>query len=474
MTRSPGLTLLKRLQQSLAPTPLTLKHPRVRFWLALTLGYGAIAAVLMGAALTGDPYALSDDARQHVFWMMRFVDADLFTNDWIADYYQSVSPLGYVWLYKSFALLGVSPFGLSKLLPSALMLLTAVLAFLACFELCALPAAGFAASVLLSQSVEYTVTLASGTSKAFVYALLLLLLYAWLRRSRWLTWLAIALQGLLYPITVLLTAGVLVLGLVERQRGRWRLRRDRALWILTLGGLAIATAVIGYYALSTSQFGPTPSLADALTMPEFFQGGRTRFFRPDLMGYLLYGRSGLRLDTVLTPVTNVIALALPFMLRMPQRFPLSKTVSPDISVLWKLAVTALFWFFAAHALLFKLYLPSRYTGRFLLIVLVLAASIALVLLVDALLSWAIAALQSAQSPRLSARLQVFCSTGLAAAIALLVVLYPFTIQGYPLTSLTRGHAPHLYEFFSQQPKDSLIAGLSPKPAAFPAMPTAQC
>ena len=94
-------------------------------------------------------------------------------------------------------------------------------------------------------------------------------------------------------------------------------------------------------------------------------------------------------------------------------------------------------------------------------------SIALVLLLDALLGWAIAALQSPSAQRLSARIQAIGSMGLAAAIALLVVLYPLTIQGYPLTSLTRGHAPQLYEFFSQQPKDSLIAGLSPETSSIP-------
>jgi hypothetical protein len=468
LNRSRWLALLQGIRNLISPTPVTLRHPRARLWFALTLGYAAIAAALMGHALTRDPYALSDDARQHVFWMMRFVDADLFPQDWIADYYQSVSPVGYAWLYQGFAHLGISPFTLSKLLPAALMLVTAAVTFLACFELCALPAAGFAASVMLSQSVEYTVTLASGTSKAFVYGLMMVFLYSWWRRSWGLTWLSIALQGLLYPLTVLLTAGTLVLGLVERRDRRWRLCSDRSLWILTLGGLALAAGVILFYALSTSEFGPTMSRAIALTMPEFFRGGRTSYFQSDPLDYLLYGRSGLRLDTALTPVTNLLALALPLMLATPKRFPLGQTVRADIDILLKLALTSLFWFFAAHALLFKLYLPSRYTGRFLLMVLVLAGGIALVLGIDALLKGAIAALQSpATNRRPLAFARGLFAMGLALALALLLVLYPFTIQGYPLTSLTQGQAPLLYTYFAQQPKDTLIASLSAEASNLP-------
>lgn len=460
------MTLLKGARQLLSPTPLTFRHRRVQLWFGLTLAYTAVVAGFMARTVWGDPYAISDDARQHIFWMLRLIDADLFPNDWIANYYQSVSPVGYSWLYQFWALLGVSPLVLGKLLPAGLMLLTAAIAFLTSLELCAIPAAGFAAAVLLNQSVEYTVTLASGTSKAFVYLLTLLFLYAWLRQSRWLTWLSILLQGLFYPLTVLLTAGLLVLGLVERRAGHWRWRRDRTLRILTLGGLGLSAIVIAGYGLATSEFGPTMSVRQALTMPEFFQGGRTSYFKPDWISYFLYGRSGLRLDTALTPVTNLLALTLPLMLRLPRSFPLVKTVRRDSDILLKLIVVALFWFVAAHALLFKLYLPSRYTGRFLLMVLALGAGIALVGLMDALLQGAIAQLHRRQITARAGGLALL-STGAALGLAIILVLYPLTMRGYPLVSLTQGTAPGLYQFFTTQPKTSMVASLSPETSNLP-------
>ncbi|WP_199248376.1 hypothetical protein [[Phormidium] sp. ETS-05] len=40
------------------------------------------------------PYVVQDDARQHVFWMQRFIDPELFPDDFITDYFQSVAPGG--------------------------------------------------------------------------------------------------------------------------------------------------------------------------------------------------------------------------------------------------------------------------------------------------------------------------------------------------------------------------------------------
>ncbi|MGD1859963.1 MAG: hypothetical protein ACFB0E_08340 [Leptolyngbyaceae cyanobacterium] len=444
------------MRQLLAATPISLRHPRARTWFCLMLGYNVIVAGLIWQAVAGDPYAIADDARQHVFWMGRFTDASLFPNDWIADYYQSIAPVGYAWIYRFFAIVGIPPLLLCKLLPPVLIMLTGTISFLTAFELSSLPAAGFAAAALMTQSVGFTATLSSGTAKAFVFGLMLLFIYGWLRRSRWLSWGSIALQGILYPQVVLLSVGLLVLGLVDRRQGKWSWRRDRALWSLTAGGLLIATVVILYYASASSQFGPTVTLEEALTMPEFFRGGRTNYFQNSWLKALLNGRGGLRLDAATTPMTNFLALGLPLMLRRPQRFPLAKGMSRNVDILLKLVAVACFWFVAAHLLLFKLYLPSRYTSRFFFIAAVLAAAIAIVLLLDAVLGWASHQLQSPGAAQrvLSGGLAI----GLASALGLLVVLYPLTMSGYPYTSITQGNSPDLYAFVANQPKNSLIAG----------------
>lgn len=457
--RSNQWAWLQWSRQQLAATPVSLRHRQARRWFYLTLVYNAVIAGLIWQAIAGAPYTIADDARQHVFWMWRFVDASLFPNDWIADYYQSIAPAGYAWLYRLFALLGVSPLVLCKLLPPTLIMLTGTIAFLTAFEISALPAAGFAASALITQAGGFTAALSSGTSKAFVYSLMLLFIYGWLRRSRWLSWGAIVLQGVFSPQVVLLSAGLLCWGLVERRQGRWHWQQDRALGLLTTGGLLIAAVVILYYAGTSSQFGPTVTLEQALAMPEFFRGGRASYFQTSWLETLLHGRSGLRLDAATTPMTNFLALGLPLMLSMPQRFPLAKTVSPNIDILLKLLVVACFWFVVAHLLLFRLHLPSRYTGRFFFIAAVLAAAIAIVLLIDALLRWVNERL-AAQAGTTQVDFSKVLAVGLAGALSLLVILYPLTMPGYPYTSVVQGNSPELYVFLANQPKTALVAGLS--------------
>ena len=84
------------------------------FWLGLSLAFGLVYGMLVWQQAFAGEYVVQDDARQHVFWMQRFRDPDLFPNDLIADYFQSVAPVGYTWFYKIAALLGINPLLLSN------------------------------------------------------------------------------------------------------------------------------------------------------------------------------------------------------------------------------------------------------------------------------------------------------------------------------------------------------------------------
>jgi hypothetical protein len=63
---------------------------------------------------------VQDDAQQHVFWMRRFIDPQLFPNDLIADYFQSVAQPGYKAIYQLAAAIGIDPMVFNKLLPIVL------------------------------------------------------------------------------------------------------------------------------------------------------------------------------------------------------------------------------------------------------------------------------------------------------------------------------------------------------------------
>lgn len=417
-------------------------HPRKIFWFSLSLAFAALYGYMALRQAFSSEYVVQDDARQHVFWMWRFLDPELFPRDSIADYFQSVAPAGYTALYQISAFLGIDPIFLSKVLPIILGLITTGYCFGTCMQLLPVPMSGFIASLLLNQNLWMQDGLISGTPKAFVYPIFLAFLYYVLQR--WLigTGIAIALLGLFYPSLVLVCAAVLLLQLWHFDKPY--LSRNKREYLFCAIGLAVAVLVLLPYALSTSTFEPVITAAEAKTLPEFLAQGRNRFFVTDPWAYWLHGRSGIGLAAALTPPLIYTGLLLPILLKFPSRFPLTQQISSKIRLLPQLLLASGVMFFAAHALLFKLHLPSRYTQHSLRIVVALAAGITLTLILD----W-IARLQKS-----------LISWGLTALIAITLIAYPNSLKNFPWTYYIVGKAPALYEFLQQQPKDITIASLA--------------
>ncbi|NJL82045.1 MAG: hypothetical protein HC890_01940 [Chloroflexaceae bacterium] len=143
----------------------------------------------------------------------------------------------------------------------------------------------------------------------------------------------------------------------------------------------------------------------------------------------------------MTNAAGFLLLILPW---FPRQFPLVRQIKPNIRLLPQLVAVSLALFLAAHALLFRLHLPSRYTGHSFRMVMSLAGAIALIILIDS--AWRF------WQPRWAVAV-----TGLMAAG---VLFYPLFVEDFPITSYKVGTAGPLYEFFQKQPTDSLIASLS--------------
>lgn len=435
------------LQQFLVtPNPT---HRVRQFWFALSLVYAAIYGAIALHEAFSHPYIVSDDARQHIFWMRRFNDPELFPNDLIADYFQSVAPEGYATVYRLGAMLGLDPFLLGKLLPFALGLVVTGYGFHLCLQLLPVPMAGFLATALFNQNLWMRDDLASGTARAFLNPIFLAFLYYLLRRSLFPALAAIALTGLFYPQYVLVSAGLLVLQSLRWEKGRLGLTCNRRDLTMSLAGLALAFCVLLPYALQVSEFDPVISASEAKTLPEFLPGGRVRFFYDDFGRFWLSGgRSGIQ--PALDPPLLCAGLLLPLLWRFPSRFPLLARVGDDIRVLPRLIVVSLGLFFAAHALLFQLHLPSRYTQHSLRVVMALAASVVLTVGLDAILKWA------------KGRSRQFVAGATTIALFAYLLGYPTTLHDFPKTNYIVGESPALYRYFAQQPKDSLIASISPE------------
>ncbi|NEP08961.1 MAG: hypothetical protein F6K14_01650 [Symploca sp. SIO2C1] len=450
---------------------------QVIFWLSLSLVFAAHYSIL-GFQQSLTQYSIQDDARQHVFWMRRFLDPELFPNDLIADYFQSVAPWGYTNLYHLFATVGIDPIVLSKYLPIVLGLITTAYCFGVCLEILPVPVAGFMAAVMLNQNLWIEDDLVSATPRAFIYPLLLGFLYYLLRGSLLPCLGAIALQGLFYPQSVLISSGVLVLRVLHwgtrswrdagtRRRGDAEMKRQGKNsqfpipnsqfpipYQFAAAGLGVALLVLLPYALSNSSFGPIITVDQAKSLPEFWSGGRSTFFRDNLWLFWLGGRSGILPDMPVTPLILGTGLLLPILLRYPSRLPLVKEVKYKAVILAQLILASLGMFAAAHIFLFRLHLPNRYTSHSFRVTIALAAAIALTIILDAIFVWA----QRQIKPRFSGRQVV--AVGTAVLLGMVITLYPQTWRHFPRTQYQLGQHPELYEFFAQQPKNILIASLA--------------
>jgi hypothetical protein len=427
---------------------------RTIFWLALSLTFAAIYGFLGLRQAFGGEYVVQDDARQHVFWMMRFVDRDLFPNDFIANYFQSAAPAGYSALYKIAATIGINPLFFHKILPLFLSLISTYYCFSIALEMLPVPMTGFIASLLLNQHMWMTDDLASATPRAFIYPIFLAFLYYLLRRSLLPCLVAIGLMGLFYPPYALVAAGILVLRLVGWENGRLGLSRDRTNYLFCTTGLGVIFLVMLPYALDKSEFTPTYTAAEAKKMPEFAADGRNAFFRSNPKEYWLTGRgSGMFPQSLFTPVTHCAALLLPLLLILRSHFPLVKQIKSSIWVLFQLFLASSAMFLVAHATLFRLYQPGRYTAYSLRFIVVFLSAIVLTLIIDGVLNWA-------KENETSFGIKNLVAIITTAIIAFVVMCYPSLVENFPRVGYVEGKMPDLYQFFQQQPKDILIASIA--------------
>ncbi len=448
--------LIRQLQKVFTVSNPKTSSSQVIFWFSLSLTFSVLYSAIALQEAFSSAYVVQDDARQHVFWMQRFLDPTLFNHDLIANYFQSVAPAGYSALYQLAAAVGVNPLVFNKLLPLLLGLVTSSYCFGVCLEILPVPVAGFIATLLLNQNLWIgSDDLVSATPKAFADLLLLAFLYYLLKRSLLPCLVAIALFGLFYPQGVFLCAGILILQLVKWQSGRLRLSQDQHDYLFCGAGLGVALLVMLPYALRSSEFAPVITAAQARKLPEFAPGERSEFFQEQPKDFWLNGkRSGLFHKALLTPVTLCAGLLLPVLRLFPSRFPLIKQLKPSILVLPQLLLVSLGMFFAAHAVLFKLHLPSRYTSHSFRIIVTLASGIALTVMLDAVLNWASVRVKSYLSWR------QFIALGTTVLIGATLIVYPSFVKNFPHTAYIVGRVPVLYEFFQKQPKDSLIASLA--------------
>ncbi|MDY7020390.1 MAG: hypothetical protein SWJ54_03380 [Cyanobacteriota bacterium] len=447
------------LHQAFTTQTTNRSHLQFQVCLILSLGIAILYGLISMQQAFRSEWVIQDDARQHVFWMQRFLDPELFPKDLIADYLQSLSPIGYKNFYKIIASFGINPLIASKILPLILALITTVYCFGVSLQLLPIPAVGLITTLILNQGLWLEDDLVSATPRAFVYPIFFAFLYYLLRKSLFPLLIIIALSGLFYPQMTLLFIAILTLRLFNIRNYKVSLsslKFNRWAWLS--GGL-IAVCILPPYKLTTTEFGQMITVAQAKLKPEFYPldnlFGRAFLFHDNqLIYWLVAPQTGLLFLGIIPPLA-LFGLTLPFLLKQTQRFPLAQHIDSEVKILGEVILASLALYFLAHAVLFQLYFPTRYTYHSLKIVLILASGLALFLLIEAQLKTLIQLFANNFN-----RYKLMLSS-LTLCLGVVLVMIPFLPGVFLPNQLYRtGKEPLMYEFLRKQPKETLVATLS--------------
>ncbi len=322
--------------------------PRLELLERLAALAACLAAALLALAGVLRREVVEGDALVHQYWMARFADPALFTDPLTAALRESERyPDGYEALFRLAAPVA-DPVAFGEVLGIVLMGLAGFLVFLVVREHTAWrPAAWIAAAVFLALDGH---RFNGGFPRAFLHVVVLATVLLALRGHVVAAALAAAGGALVYPPAALLAVGVLAVAALRVERGRPRVLRSQA----RVAALAVLLAGAVLAATQLGAGGTTDVLtaAEARAYPEFGPQGGLHFFVPSTLEYLRQNRSGFDLratGSALALVAFALLLARPAAARL---------LRPEVLAL---PVVALAGWAVAQAVLFRLYLPHRYT-----------------------------------------------------------------------------------------------------------------
>jgi hypothetical protein len=424
-------------------------------------------AVLASLDYTLDPYRLNGDAQQQIFPFFRYLESNAFRADYITDYYLSSYPIGYRALYALPAWFGVDPARLSRALPHALWVCTA-LGVGAVAHRIGGKLAAFCAMALVLGSNLYLGRIQGGLPRSFGFPIVALALvglaYA---RVGWCV-ASILLGALFYPVAGVVSGFSLAALLLLPERSGfsvtgWSWRRR----LSTLGGTALlSVALLVPSLIGTSRFGGAVRPADVAAYPEAGPAGRYssesrapwRGFLPSvpdavsqaLLGARspwslstrrwLIGKKGtppLRAVNYRRAMWGVLALVVVGGLGLLVREPAARRVA-------LLGVAAGLGYNLAGLVLPFAYLPERYVAYAVPLLGTIAVTTCVAGLFNASFS---------QGPRRWIRLAV-----IAAHVLVLSALFAGRVSANAgITADLRGDR-RIFEHISRLPEDALVAG----------------
>jgi hypothetical protein len=432
------------------------------FWLSCSLVIPLYFGIISTYYAFSQNYIVQDDVRQHVVWLQRFIDPQLFPNDLIADYFINLAPVGYKFFYWTMAKLGIEPVILAKILPLFLALIATVYIYKLSLKIFPIPASAFLTCWLFNQLIWLNDDLISATPRAFVYPFFAAFLYYLIERSLIPLLISIALQGLFYPQLLLVEIAILTIRLFCGQGIIPKFSQNKENFLFWIVGLGIALLILLPVTINKTEFFTLVTPEQMRVMPEFGWRGRNQYFGVNSLQFIFLGNSGIQIP--LFPSIVWVGFALPFLSK--SRFPILNLITAEVKILWQIILASLGMFFLAHLLLPKLHLPSRYTLHSFRFVIAIAAEIVLLVLLESGWRW----WQNKQDTKSKFTKRESLCLGLIGIGATIVVIFPIVppvFLGIFQTWIV-GTEPTIYQFLAEQPKDTLIASLASEADNLPA------
>jgi hypothetical protein len=326
-----------------------------------------VRPIILGTA----DVVIHDDARQFLAWMPRLLDPHALQDDWMADYWESVTPPAYQLLYRAAAGIGLAPTLFARLLPLALFPASAWAAWRLAAGMGLRPPVIFCAAAFVMALLLKVDSIFSATPRGVAIPILLYGLHA-LVRERWLVMAAcLVAMATIYPS--LAVVGWTMLGLSRLRRG-WRLA-DGWSDVARLGASgAVILALLLLFREQAGIWGPVLTLEQARDLPGLMTpGARSAIVGPDgEIDHLCSMRMGFMPEIApcdrgipLATLFNFLCLAPMLWLAAGSLRGPSATDRPaDRLYLWALGAAAL-WFVIATIFAFRLHLPSRYSQNLL-------------------------------------------------------------------------------------------------------------
>lgn len=320
-----------------------------RPWLedALVIVAAALATLHAEWRIISKPLTFQTDAFIHEFWMRRFQDPALFGDPLTGALLQTgYSPPAFRsvhWLASHV----VDPVFFGELLPLVLQPLAVWLLFRIIRHHTAWwPAAWIGAALFL---VPWDIhRFSGGHPRAFAQPIVLLVVLLLLSRRPLAAVLVPAVGVLLYPPAGLVALLIVFLAALEPQR-RFGLNANRLRWA---GASALGVGAALVLTRLTTGSGEVITASEARGFAEFGPDGQMHFFGTSTLDYLRQNYSGFFLQDS----GSLLAVAALLLLAVRPRN--ARLIRWEV---WCVPIAALLLFAAAHALLFRLYLPHRYT-----------------------------------------------------------------------------------------------------------------